>query len=482
MLAYIFSFILGLAPSLQALFDLPLQLALQRAVLAACLVWLAQRALGPGLPRALWGRRLRPFWAAGALTLISLAASPLRGLVFNEWGNYAAGLLIFAFASFAGPEGRSRVERAALWGAWLLFGLCVLQAFVLKNFLSAVPLTNLNALALYAVMIIPLALSRGAWPLAAAMLILVVWTQSLGAALAGLVGAGFYAVSRPGGRALRENALPLAALGVLAAAVFYLLQSDSMAGRLAWWRSAWEMFLARPLTGFGWASFTWVSGAFQPAGAFREYSIYAHNYYLEFLAENGLPAAAVWFWAVLAAARARSGLVKYSLIAALTHSLVDFGLSVPANFWLFCWLLAQPREEGETLRPLRRAVLAAALAALLPAAALLSLDWRSLAFEKARARAVAAAVAGDFPAAETQLAPALRSSLFRAPALELLGRLGAADRSAPPGLASAVYFEMALLENPYSARAWAALRRLYSAPGLEARAAGLEARRREVFR
>jgi len=58
----------------------------------------------------------------------------------------------------------------------------------------------------------------------------------------------------------------------------------------------------------------------------------------------------------------------------------------------------------------------------------------------------------------------------------------AADRSAPPGFASAVYFEMVLLENPYSARAWAALRRLYSAPGLEARAAGLEARRREGFK
>jgi O-antigen ligase len=481
MLAYIFSFILGLSPALQALFDLPLQLALQRAVLAGCLAWFFLRAFGAGLPRAFIERRFFPLWAAAALTLASLLASPLRGQVFNEWGNYAAGLLIFLFASFINKEGRDRVERAVLWGAWLLFALSLLQAFVLKNFLSVVPLTNLNALALYAVMIIPLALSRGAWPLAAAMLILVVWTQSLGAALAGLAASGLYAVSRPGGRALKENALPLAALAVLAAAVFYLLQYDSLAGRLAWWRSAWEMFLARPLAGFGCASFTWVSGAFQPDGAFREYSIYAHNYYLEFLAENGLPAAIAWFWLVLAAARSKTGLARYSLVAALVHSLVDFGLSVPANFWLFCWLLSSPAAEGEPVRLSRPAARAALIAALLLCAALLSLDRRSLVFERARGRALAAAIAGDFPSAEAELAPALGRGLFRAPALDFLGRLGAADRTAPPGFASAVYFEMALLENRYNARAWAALRRLYSAPGFEARAAGLEARRREVF-
>ena len=40
-------------------------------------------------------------------------------------------------------------------------------------------------------------------------------------------------------------------LAVLAAALFWLLQADSVAGRLAWWRSAWEMFSSRPLAGFG---------------------------------------------------------------------------------------------------------------------------------------------------------------------------------------------------------------------------------------
>lgn len=482
MLAYVFLFVLGASPALQVFFDLPLQLAAQRAVLAACLGWLLLRAFGEGVPRALGDRKWLPLWAAAALSLAAVLASPFRGQIFNEWGNYAAGLLIFVFASFIGREDRERLSRAVLWGGWLVFALSVLQVFVFKNFLAAVPLTNLNALALYAVMVIPLALERRDWALAAAMLVLVVWTESLGAALAALAAAGFYAASRPGGRVLRENAALLAALAVLAAGVVYLLQSDSLAGRLAWWRSAWEMFLARPLAGFGYASFTWAQGAFQSAGAFREFSIYAHNYYLEFLAENGLPAALAWFWFLLRAARSVPGLAKYSVIAALVHSLADFGLSVPANFWLFCWLLSVPAAEAGNFKLSPRAARAALLAALLGCAALLRLDLLSLAYERAAARALAAASGGDFAGAEAALAPALRYGFLRSPALEALGRLGAADRSRPPGQASAVYFEMALLENRYSAQAWAGLRRIYAAPGLEARAAGLELRRRGVFR
>ncbi|MDO8805602.1 MAG: O-antigen ligase family protein [Elusimicrobiota bacterium] len=482
MLAYIFLFVLGISPVLQAVFDLPLQLALQRAVLLGCLAWSVVGAYGAGLPRGFSEKRFYPLWAAAGLSFISLLASPFKGFIFNEWGNYAAGLLIFLFASFLNREERGKVEFTVVCGAWLIFAVSLLQAFALENFLGKPPLTNLNALALYAVMVIPLALDRGNWLLAGAMVVLVVWTQSLGAALAGLVAAGFYAVSRFKGRELKENAWLLLALAALAVPVFYLLQADSVVGRLTWWRSAREMFAARPLAGFGHASFTWAQASFQPAGAFREHAVYAHNYYLEFLSENGLPAAVAWFWVLFSAARAKTGLVKYSVIAALVHSLMDFGLSVPANFWLFCWLLSSRSEGTGVFRPSRRAAGAGVVFASLLLAALAGLDFRSLSFEKARGRAAAAAGREGLPAAEAELRPALRSKLFKAPALELLGNLSIADKSAEPGFRSAVYYEMALLENRYSPSAWSALRRIYSRPGLEDEAAGLERRRLEVFK
>ena len=479
MLSYIFIFVLGFSPVLQAVFALPLQLALQRAVLLGCLAWAFLGAYGPGLPRGLAAKRFYPLWAAAGLSFLSLLASPFKGYVFNEWGNYAAGLLIFIFASFLNKEERGKAERAVLWGAWLVFAVSLLQAFALENFIARPPLTNLNALALYAVMLIPLALEHRNWPLIWAMVILVVWTQSLGAILAGLAAAGLYALSRLKGGDRKESLRLLAGLAAVAVPVFYLLQADSVAGRLAWWRSAWEMFSLRPLAGFGHASYTWAQAAFQAAGAYREHAIYAHNYYLEFLAENGLPAALAWFWLLFAAARAKTGLVKYSVIAALVHSILDFGLSVPANFWIFCLLLSSPSEEAGLFKPSRRAAGAALLFACLLLAALAALDFRSLAFEKARGRAASAA---GLSAAEAELRPALETGLFRAPALELLGRLGAADTSAAPGFRSSVYYEMALLENRYSAAAWGALGRIYAQPGLEERAAGLERRRLEVFK
>jgi O-antigen ligase len=480
MLAYIFLFVLGISPALQAVFDLPLQLAFQRAVLLACLAWIFIEAYGAGLPRGLAEKKYYPLWAAAGLSLLSLLASPFKGYIFNEWGNFAGGLLIFLFASFINKEERGKVGRAVLWGAWLVFSVSLLQAFVFRNFLELPPLTNLNALALYAVMIIPLALERKSWVLAAAMVILVVWTQSLGAVLAGLAAAGFYAVSRLKGRELKENAWLLGGLAALAIPVFYLLQADSVAGRLAWWRSAWEMFAARPLAGFGHGSFTWGEAAFQAKGAFREHAIYAHNYYLEFLAENGLPAALAWFWLIFAAARAKSGLAKYSVIAALVHSLMDFGLSVPANFWLFCWLLSSPSEELAVFRPSRRAAGTALVFVCLLLGALACLDFRSLSFEKARRRAFAEALAGRPEQAEAELRPALAGGLFRGPALDFLGRVNM--KAVDPGSRAAVYYEMSLRENPYNAGAWRALKQIYSVPGREKQAAGLELRRLEVFR
>lgn len=472
MTGYIFSAILVLYPALQSVTDLGLQLAFQLAVLAVFLAWLFIKASGPGLPGGLADRRFAPLWAAAALSLAAAALSPFRGYIVAEWGNFGCGLLIFLGASFMTAEERGRAGRALLLGAWLVAALCVVQAFALHNFAERPPLTNLNALALYCVMVIPVALERRAWVLAGVLVGLTIWTQSLGAALAALTAAGFYAASR--GRALRDNAAVFALLALLGGAVLMLVQADSAAGRLAWWRGALSMIGERPLLGFGHSAYTWAQALFQPAG-FREHSIYAHNYYLEFIAENGLPAAAAWFAALWAAARRRGGLARYAVIAALAHSLVDFGLSVPANFWLFCFLLASPAPEGPALKPSPSVMRAGLLAAALLCAALSRPFLGALAFERHRAAALAAAASGDPAGAEAALSAELKGDLFRQPALEFLGRI---SMTAPGGeFRAAVYFEEALLLNRYSAVSWRALERIYSAPGREAAAAGLARRK-----
>jgi len=480
MTGYIFSAVLLLAPPLQAVFDLPLQLAFQQAILLGCLAWLALRVREGGLPGGLGDRRFYPLWAAAGLSLLALLASPFRGYVFQEWGNYAAGLLIFVFASFLNERERGLAIQAVLVSAWLIFGVSLVQAFALKNFSSHPPLTNLNALALFAVMAVPLALERRRWALAGAMIVLVVWTQSLGAALAGLAAAAAYAVPRIKSGELRGNGWLLTVLAAVAVLSLWLLQSDSVAGRLAWWRSAWEMFLARPLSGFGSASYSWAQAGFQAGGSPVEHSIYAHNYYLEFLAENGLFASAAWFLLLFTAARRVKGLARFSVIAALAHSLVDFGLSVPANFWFFCFLLASSAVPSPEVKVNKTAFRSVLLFVCLLEAALLSLCWRGLVFERAKRQALSAFAAGDPAKAELALRPELEKKLFRSPALEFLGRLNMTARDG--GAGAAVYFEAALLENRYSALSWRALARIYAASGRQEPAAGLERRRREVFK
>src|ERR1035437_7415406 len=103
MLVYVFSSILLLSPLLQAVFDLPLQLAFQQAALLAFLAWLFLKYRGGGLPD-IFGGKFRLLWCAAGFSFLSLLVSPFKGYIFNEWGNYAAGLLIYIYSSFLDKE------------------------------------------------------------------------------------------------------------------------------------------------------------------------------------------------------------------------------------------------------------------------------------------------------------------------------------------------------------------------------------------
>jgi hypothetical protein len=108
---------------------------------------------------------------------------------------------------------------------------------------------------------------------------------------------------------------------------------------------------------------------------------------------------------------------------------------------------------------------------------------RALSFSRARGEAFTAASGGSPEGARAALRPWLAPGLFRAPALETLGALELRFALVPADLVSAaVHFEMVLLTNRYSSSAWLALGQIYKAPGLEASAADLAARRARVYR
>lgn len=428
------------------------------------------------------GIRIAAF-AVLALTFYSMLTSPVRALVWPEWGNLAAGFLIFIFSGFLSPDERKKTDGALRIAAWGTAVLAVIQALVLKTPQIAASLANPNALALFVVMLLPLAVSWKDWWLAGTLLVILIWTQSAGAAMALIAAAGFYMHRTIRAAEFKKN-LPLFIL--LAAAIilaFSRVPSQSFVHRLLWWKSAMLIFLSRPFFGFGHAAFTFVYPAYRVTMPGDMGSIYAHSYYLEFLAENGLVCAALWFGLLVYAVKQKAGLAKYSLIGALTHCVIDFGLSVPANFWIFCYLAA-PEEHRSTEAQAGSWQPSFAFVALLAAA------WLNLCFTHNRAlRAQVAGVAcydgGDFTAAENKFKEALEIENGPAP-LEALGEIEyrQARETNDKGtlFSAAVFFERALILNPYSAPAYRNLAAVYRVAGEDRLLKGLEERKKRFFK
>ena len=122
--------------------------------------------------------------------------------------------------------------------------------------------------------------------------------------------------------------------------------------RLPIWRDSLRAIGDFKWLGTGLGTYDWAAMHYQTSFLSNRYE-HAHNDYLEFAAEIGIPAAALLFaglWAlVVRAARTavRSSHRSAAILAAgsagalaaiLLHSVTDFNLQIPANALLFCWV------------------------------------------------------------------------------------------------------------------------------------------------
>ena len=121
-------------------------------------------------------------------------------------------------------------------------------------------------------------------------------------------------------------------------------------------RDTLDMWKSSPITGLGAGSFVYIYPAFKKDDIIQKvFNNNAHNDYLQFLMEFGAPATAALGSAVLfslwtaiqAMRKRRSELHKgmgfastMGLIAIGIHSTVDFNLQIPANAYMFVFLMA----------------------------------------------------------------------------------------------------------------------------------------------
>jgi hypothetical protein len=173
------------------------------------------------------------------------------------------------------------------------------------------------------------------------------------------------------GASLLTLGLKIAGLGAALVLVFVFLSSDELIGRFASIRTAVEMsgdarkqlwketiplIADYPAAGCGLGAYESCFMPYKSVAPDRT-ADYAHNDYLQVMAELGLPAFAclltvvmMAYWsALLGAGPGRSSRFLAmacvgSLTAILLHSLVDFNMYIPANGMLAAWVAGMARE------------------------------------------------------------------------------------------------------------------------------------------
>lgn len=323
---------------------------------------------------------------AGAAWLFLLCASGQTVYAYVSWRTLSEWLVVLALVALgshlsAETPLRERFLQAFLWFAVAVAMVALVQFYAPNGKVFWLfpyrysdvlgPFQNRNNFAAFVELAVPIALWRALSGQGSRVLY-------LGAAAA-LAGAVVASGSRAGaviviselllvlllawrhGRLPGENAVRVAAwtFALSAVAVFVagwellwqrLRAGDLMIYRRQIWTSTLEMIATRPLTGFGPGTFQTVYPAFATFDVGLVVN-HAHNDWLEWAAEAGLPfaflIAGVALWAVRPALRSIWGV---GLLAVFAHAVVDYPLArlgVAGWVWLFVGMLAADDSASE---------------------------------------------------------------------------------------------------------------------------------------
>jgi O-antigen ligase len=124
------------------------------------------------------------------------------------------------------------------------------------------------------------------------------------------------------------------------------------ADRLPVWRDTIALIRDYPLLGTGLGTYRWANGHYQTSMFWGIYE-HAHNDYLEFASDIGIPATVLLFgslWVLVLRVARRAQFLDRSrdkilaagcagaMAAILIHGITDFNLQIPANAYLFSWI------------------------------------------------------------------------------------------------------------------------------------------------
>lgn len=307
------------------------------------------------------------YWTAGLAALAALSAlGSAAADAAMGWRTQALGLWMFLAVSCVSKDGRAVVDEALRVSGWVLVLLAAYQRLFQGQEAPAASFAEAQAFAGCALMLLPVAVQKGDKLLAAGLVLCLWWAGGVGAWL-GLAG----------GLALTRGAVSRRlgfSIGLVCAVILYAqLKSPATLERWRLWGQALNAALVSPFLGMG-------------PGAL---AVPAHQHFLQTAAECGWPYIILWSGGLVWLLRGSSH-KRFAAAAALVQSLWDPALTVPANFWLFCYCAASSlphTSAGMGVSSRRKPV--AALLILLAASACGWHAWR-----RWQAEAAFAAVAG----------------------------------------------------------------------------------------
>ncbi|MBI4656005.1 MAG: O-antigen ligase family protein [Elusimicrobia bacterium] len=531
MLKFLLCSVLLFAPLLQGIWNFKIQFAVSVLFFLFFSFLLVRSILAHTAAPFVISRENIPPICVLFLAFLSFLLSPVKTLIYHDLINFSIGIAVFYIALNADKGSEKYFKICLRVCAWFAACLGAYQKFALAEEALYSSFLNSNAFALFILMMIPFAVSIKDYPLilllafnlvftgsAAGFLSLaaVLWVFSVnpvrnppcpkGTAaappMAGLISNGV----KNSGKG-RKWILLLSAILILFAYFSAGFDLKSVYDRIIWWKSAFKMALDRPVAGFGTGSFLYIYPAYHAPVQWGTSSIYVHNYFLEFLSENGFPAFAVWLFFLFSRFRQIEGWRKYSILAALFHSVVDFGLALPGIFWVFCYIIVPepiPTPRVSNFSPMR-ILLTRGVVKVMPAVfvifclmlAFISFSVKefraSLALESAskcrhrlwRGSAECGSQTGDVECV-LQKIQAVDSAGESPLALNFLGDVyldmaqSAKDRRL--FFESAVCFERLLLLNPYDSSAYFKLKLIYETNGEQELKTALLERRSKIFK
>lgn len=261
--------------------------------------------------------------------VISYSFSPVRNLIAFEFSSFIISILLLIISLNINNKIIPLALKISYFLIFVSTSISLLNILLPKAIFFKNAMTNPNTLAFASLLFMGITLENKNYILSFYLLIVLFLTKSLAGVSVFFILLFYYLWKK------NINKKLLVSIYFLLALLFIIAFNPySLLDRFRWWQETFRIFLDRALYGFGYSSYPFISPGYHiPSGVLS--STYAHNYFLEFMTENGIIASLFWFYFLFSLVLNSYGFYRYSLIGVLIHSFADFGFNTIGNFSLF---------------------------------------------------------------------------------------------------------------------------------------------------